>query len=136
MKILGIDFGERRIGLAHANSEIKMAFPREGIDTKEVDPILHICELIKKERFQKVVLGLPSNPDGSLHEKEKPIRAFSEELRNRTSIEIHFQDEAFSTVRAKEATAHFSKKKKQEDKKSLDSAAASIILQDFLEEHS
>ncbi len=135
MKILCVDYGERRLGVAVADSDLKMAFPREGIDTNQDDPLKELTQIARKEKAELLVFGMPSHPDGRRHEKEIPIKKFAEALALATHLQVKFQDEAFSTVRAKEATAHFSLKKKQEDKKSLDSAAATIILQDFLEEN-
>ncbi len=135
MKILAIDYGERRIGLAIGQSDLKMAFPRDGIDTKEHPPIPYLTKLITSEKFSCIVMGMPHREDGKTHEKSRPIRTFAKELEENTGLAIFFQDESYSTVQAKSMTSHFSKKKKQQNKKRLDSAAAAVILQDYLEEN-
>lgn len=135
MKILAIDFGERRIGLAVGTSEMKMAFPREGIDTKEVSPIPYLKDLISSEKIEQIVMGMPKSEDGKKHPKAKPIKSFAWEIKEATGLGVTYQDESFSTVKAKEKTAHLSKKTKQLEKKRLDSAAAAVFLQEFLEEN-
>ena len=131
---LCIDSGERRIGLAVGTQETALAFPRPPIDTREcADPIDLIVKTAEEERVDAVVIGWPLYPNGNLSAKTEAVTAFAQRLAERTSLPLFRHDEAYSTVIAKERTAHFSTKRKKEKKGDLDSAAATVILQEFLE---
>lgn len=131
---LCIDFGERRIGLAVGNSLTGLAFPRPHIDTREQgDPIGAIVRLARAEGVQALLIGWPLHPDGNPSEKTVAVAAFSKKLKEQIALPLYRHDEAYSTVIAKERTSHFSTKRKKERKGDLDSAAAAVILQEFLE---
>lgn len=135
-KLLGIDFGERRIGLAVGLSEFGMAFSRNAIDTKITpNPFQAIKELISEENIDTIVIGYPQRTDDKVGEKEKVVDLFIQELEKVTSIPILRQNEAYTTETAKGLTSHFSKKKKRNQKSALDSAAACVILQEFFKEN-
>jgi putative Holliday junction resolvase len=133
MKLLAIDFGERRIGIAVGHAETKMAFPRPWIDTQTQNTFAEIQKIIKEERIQSIVVGYPLRTDGKESEKAKSVDEFIFELQTHVTLPIHRQDESFSSVVAKEKTAHYSTKKKKTEKGRIDSAAAAIFLQDYLE---
>jgi putative Holliday junction resolvase len=78
---------------------------------------------------QKIVVGLPLMPDGSVGERAKSVKRLCEKLRSLVDVPVVLRDEAFSTERAKEKLAH----KPQGAKGILDSASAAVILQDYLD---
>ena len=131
---LCIDFGERRTGLAVGQDDTGLAFPRPAIDTRAVpDPIAAIVATAAEEGARGLVLGLPLHPDGRPSEKTAAVRKFAAALSARCALPLFLQDETWSTVEAKERTAHWSAKKKKNEKSALDSAAAAVILQRFFE---
>ncbi len=133
-KILGIDFGERRIGLALGLCETKLAFPRPPIDTrKSPDPIAAILQLAQDEHADALLIGWPLHPDGHRSEKTDAVEHFAKKIMQQSALPLFRHDEVYSTVIAKERTTHFSTKRKREQKGDLDSAAATVILQEFLE---
>lgn len=133
MKYLGIDFGERRVGLAVGDSELRFAFPKETIDTQQQDLWLRLENLIIVEKIDNFVVGMPFHPDGRENGKNKVVEVFIEELKERfPNIPIFTQDESYSSVQALQQTSYMSRKKKK-DKGIVDRAAAAIILQNWLD---
>jgi len=78
---------------------------------------------------QKIVIGLPLMPDGSMGERAKSVMRLYEKLRSLVDVPVVLWDEAYSTERAKEKLAH----KKRYTKEILDSASAAVILQEYLD---
>ena len=135
MNYLALDFGEHRVGVAFADSEFRMAFSRETIDRNKTDLFTRLEELVKINKVDEFVVGMPYHPDGRTDGKNVVVEAFIKELSAHfPGMPIHTQDEAYSSVQAQEKTAHFSKKKKQKNKGVIDQLAAAIILQRWLDE--
>ncbi len=79
-KILALDVGKRRIGLAIGNVPLQMAFPREAIDTNLEDPFEFLVKLIGEESIAKLIVGLPLNSDGSENAQCVYTRDFIQKL--------------------------------------------------------
>jgi len=125
---LAIDYGERRVGIAYASELVGIAFPRETIDLKEKNLWAELERLSKENKITDFVLGMPIHPNNHPDSKQKTVEAFATELRKKfPKIELHIQDESYST---QEALAVMDNKK---NKNKIDKAAAAIILQRFLE---
>tara|TARA_B000000557_G_scaffold264160_1_gene268663 strand:+ start:436 stop:849 length:414 start_codon:yes stop_codon:yes gene_type:complete len=132
-RILGIDYGNRRIGLAISDPLNIFAKPFDTIDKNKKPKFLNeIYEVIKNMNIEKVVVGLPLNMKGIDSEQTKIVRKFVQILKKKINIPIIFQDERLSSKSAKEylIMQNISPSK---NKKSVDSVAASIILQEFLD---
>ena len=132
-RILGIDYGNRRIGLAISDTLNIFAKPFHTIDKNKKPKFLNeIHEVIKNKKIEKVVVGLPLNMKGIDSEQTKIVREFVQTLKKKINIPIIFQDERLSSKSAKEylIMQNISPSK---NKKSVDSVAASIILQEFLD---
>lgn len=135
MRVLGIDFGTRRVGLAISDPEGRMAFPRPAIERKEGasrDALFAaLVRLIEEERVQAVVIGLPLTLEGDDSLTTRQARNFAESLGRRVTIPIHLADERFSSAAAeaelKEAGLCSRKRKTH-----LDSQAAVLILETWL----
>jgi len=126
---LAIDYGERRVGIAFADGSIGIAFPRETIDLKEKNLWTELERLAKENKITDFVLGMPIHPNGHPDSKQKVVEKFATELQKKfPQIELHLQDESYST---QEATSML--KTGSKNKKRIDKAAATIILQRFLE---
>jgi putative Holliday junction resolvase len=112
-----------------------MAFSRETIDRNKTDLFTRLEELVKINKVDEFVVGMPYRPDGRTDGKNVVVEAFVRELAEHfPGMPIHTQDEAYSSVQAQELTAHFSVKKKQKNKGVIDQLAAAIILQRWLDE--
>ena len=134
MNYLGLDYGEHRVGIAFADSELRMAFSRETIDQKTTNLFVRLDELVKINKIDAFVVGMPYHPDGRADGKNVVVEKFVEDLKLRfPNIPVYTQDESYSSVQAQERTAHFSKKKKQKNKAVIDQLAAAIILQRWLD---
>jgi putative Holliday junction resolvase len=125
---LAIDYGERRVGIAFASELVGIAFPRETIDLKEKNLWAELERLSKESKITDFVLGMPIHPNNHPESKQKIVETFATELHQKfPQIELHIQDESYST---QEAQAMIDNKK---NKNRIDKAAAAIILQRFLE---
>lgn len=131
---LGIDFGERRVGIAFADSETRMAFPRETIDCKTQDLWERLKAIVEMNRVEALVVGMPYHPDGRENGKNKTVEIFLGELtREFPNLLIFTQDEAYTSSAALQQTSYLSKKKKK-NKGIIDQTAAAIILQSWLDD--
>lgn len=132
-RILGIDFGERRMGLALSDSLGKMAWPFLTFDTKEDGDFLQrIEQLIEKENVGEIVLGMPRNMDGSIGKKGKEVLEFSKKLASRIKIPITFWDERLTTVESLRVLRDTGAKL-HKHKKKVDTFSAAFILQGYLD---
>jgi len=132
-RILGIDFGERRIGLALSDPLGKMAWPFLTFDTKEDGDFLQrIEQLIEKENIGEIVLGMPRNMDGSIGRKGKEVLEFSKKLSSRIKIPITFWDERLTTVESLRVLRDTGAKL-HKHKKKVDMLSAAFILQGYLD---
>lgn len=127
-RIIGLDHGSRRIGVAIAESETGLAFARPALQAGDLD---RLVSLAKDEGTDAVVVGLPRNMDGSEGPQAVAARRFGDQLAARGLV-VTYQDERLSSWQAGE---QLSAAGRSLDRKSgeLDSAAARLILQDYLD---
>lgn len=127
--LLALDVGEKRIGVAIADSSVRIAI---AYDTIEVDgsEIEQIARLIVDEAIDVVVIGYPRNQQGEPTAQTAFVEAFAEKLQDIAS-ELIFQDESLTSVKAEEL---LKRQKKPYAKGDIDALAASLILQDYLEQ--
>jgi putative Holliday junction resolvase len=133
LNYLGIDWGEKRIGLAHADEVgIAVPLPAAVASTKKAR-LQHIEEMIKQRRIHELVCGYPLNMDGSVGFKAKEVDVFIGEMEKRFKLPIHRIDERLSSHSVEQG---LKSQKKKLDRRSgeIDSRAAALILQDFIEE--
>ncbi len=144
MNVLGIDYGEKRVGLSWGD-DIGVASPvKAATQATQEERLAYIGEVIKLRRIDRLVLGYPYNMDGSAGFKAREVEAFAELLEKRFGMKAHFVDETL-TSEAAAAEMMMNRKEKREMRKSvadakkkrasgdLDSRAATIILQDYLD---
>jgi putative Holliday junction resolvase len=133
MRVLGIDHGTVRIGLALSDELRVVARPFETV--AEADAIRRIVEIIREQNVGALVLGLPLRLDGSEGPAAARVRTFFGVLRPQVPAEIpiHLRDESLTTL---EATAHLraggDPRTNRHDV--IDQVAAAVILQEFLDE--
>ncbi len=125
MNILGVDFGERKIGISIATSSI--AEPYSVVKIKNINSgVLSVALIVEKEKVDRVVVGIS---EGSSAEKSI---AFGEQLEDKTKKEVVFQDETLSTKEAQKLSIQAGiKRKKRKDLE--DAYAATVILQEYLD---
>lgn len=135
MRILGIDYGDTRTGLAISDPEEKMAFTIGTVVAKDIDTAARLtAEKAETYPVEKIVLGLPKNMDGSEGFRAEKTRKFAAALQCRfPSVPIEFSDERLTTVAASyylNETNTRGKKRKQ----NIDTLSAQIILQNYLDQ--
>lgn len=130
MRILGLDVGEKRIGVAKVDSNTRIAMPVGfiAVDGKEWEEINRLAELNNTTLF---VLGLPRSNEGNETKQTLYVRQFAKTLVEKIpEARVRFQDESLTSV---EAEARLKRRKKKYEKGDIDAEAATIILQDFVE---
>lgn len=132
-KYLGVDYGDKRTGLAECDISGMLA---SGICTISEGGMRNTAIRVAKEAVsrgcKKIVVGLPKNMDGSEGERSQVIRAFAELLANETDIPIDFYDERMTTMVAYRflgETGTYGKKRKD----TVDTLSAQIILQNYID---
>ena len=134
-RILGLDFGNKRIGISISDPSNIFALPhaiyfRENIQ-KDID---HINSISESNSISKIIIGLPLSLDGQENIRTKKTREFAKKLSSSLSLDYYFQDERFSTaVVTKEMRKNSLSNKKI--KKHVDHSAAAYILQGFLDKY-
>ena len=132
-RILGIDWGEKRIGLAVSDplgiiaTGLSTVEKREGFDLTN-----YLKELITEQEIAKIILGFPKNMDGSVGPKGEEVLAFKESLEKALEIPVILWDERLTTVSAQRSLREAEVKMKK-GKKFLDKIAAVLILQNYLD---
>ncbi len=133
MKILAVDLGDMRSGLAISDANEILASPIGTITEPNREILLQrILDVIKENNAGKIVLGLPRNMDGSEGDSAKKAREFGANLQNSSGLEVVFQDERGTTLEAS-GYLNVSDVRGKKRKKVIDSVAAVIILQNYLD---
>ena len=135
-KALGIDYGDRRIGIAVSDETQEVVFPREYISNEgDVEVIQKIKELCEQEKIILVVVGLPLNMEGEDSEQTKKVHKFTQELTEAVDQEIVLHDERLTTRQSDVILTSIEKRSNREQakKEEIDSIAASLILQNYLD---
>lgn len=134
-RVMGLDLGERRIGIALSDVMGIIAsgyesYTRENLN-KDLEHILNIC---KEKTVGLIVLGLPISMNGTKGEAVEKVEFFASKLAEKTNIPIQFYDERLTTSTAQKIliSADVSRSKR---KQVVDKMAATIILQDYLNSH-
>lgn len=135
MRYLGLDLGTRTLGLALSDVTGTIASPLKTIRFEEgnYDSLLpQLKDLVTEYQVEKLVLGLPKNMNNSIGERAETTLAFQKKLEEYLGKKVVMQDERLSTVEATNymLSADISRKKR---KKKVDSLAANIILQTYLD---
>lgn len=143
MKILGLDYGHKRIGLAFAD-ELGVAFPIQAAVESEFEARLnHIALEIERRKPDMLLLGYPYNMDGSASQKMKEVDEFIEILKSKFGLPVDTSDERLSSFQAEADLEAFAPKKsrkktiaaRQKYRRSgdIDSRAIAIVLQDYID---
>jgi len=135
MRILGLDVGDKRIGVALSDPMQILASPLTVIEVKPgADEFMEIIALTREHEATRIVVGFPRSMDGSIGEQATKTEAFARKLSEVTDIPIEFSDERLSTSMADQILKS-KKKTPQQIKQERDAYAAALILQWYLDEH-
>lgn len=132
MRTLGLDIGERRIGLAISDPDGRIALPIGSHQRSGGDDARMIADLAAREEAERIVVGFPLSMDGSRGAQAEVAESFAERLRGRTATEVVLWDERLSS---READHHLraGNLRGKAAKAQRDTIAATIILQSFLD---
>lgn len=133
MRIMGLDYGDRRIGVAVSD---EFGWTAQGVDTimkrKDEGELKEIAGLALQYQVEEIVVGLPKNMNGTIGPRGEICMEFAEKLRNHLKLPVHLWDERLTTVSAHRTLleADVSRGKR---KQVVDKMAAMLILQNYLD---
>jgi putative Holliday junction resolvase len=133
MRILGIDYGERKIGISLSDFTNTIATPLCVIDVQKTEPMNQIKKLVKEHEVDKIVVGLPINMNGTIGERADVTRGFIDQLGSVLDVEIIEWDERLSTKFSDRVLNKANVKGRKKKKDVIDKIAATFILQGYLD---
>src|SRR5262245_44391242 len=126
-RILAVDFGERRIGLATSDALARLATPRTTLLRKSDEAVLEeLARFAGREEIAIAVFGIPRSPEGVESPLADRIRSFAAKFERKTGLPVHFHEE---TLTSDEAVRRLPRRASKED---VDKTAAAVLLEDFL----
>ena len=132
MRSLGLDIGDKRIGVALSDPQGILASPLAIINCRdERADVEAIIAIINQHQAEQIIVGLPRSMDGSIGKQAEKVKAFTQELCNHTKVPVEFRDERLSTVLANRLMQEV---KKTRERVGRDAIAAALILQSYLDE--
>lgn len=132
-KVMGLDFGDVRIGVALSDVSRFLATGYETYTRKTTEKDLnHLAEIISQNKVRKVVFGLPLNMDGSRGIRVEKTEQFAAKLQEKCNVEIDYYDERLSSVTAEDILIEAGVRREKR-KEVIDKLAATIILQNYLD---
>ena len=127
-EILGLDYGEKRIGVSISRLNKKMAIPHSIIQYRDIEVAFDkIKKITENNNIKLIVLGIPKTLKNEIGFKAKEVMSFKEKLSKNIKIDVELEDERLSTVQALNSIDRKSKNKY------VDDSSATIILNNYLE---
>jgi putative holliday junction resolvase len=132
-RIMGIDYGTARIGVALSDELQILAHPTETIAVARVaDPVARIAALVAEKNVELIVVGLPRHMNGTVGTSAEGTRGFAEKLKAKVACKVRTWDERLSTVAAQRALREAGKSVR-ESRGYIDQVAAQMLLQSYLD---
>jgi putative Holliday junction resolvase len=132
VRIIGLDLGEKRIGVAAADDRTGVAVPVTTVSAG-ADLTATVAGVVREQAADEVVVGLPLSMSGALGPQGQKVSAVVDELRELLAIPVHTWDERLSSVQASRTAAPGRRKTARTAVAGRDAAAAAIILQAFMD---
>lgn len=132
-RVLAIDYGEKRIGLAISDPMRILATGLQTLQEGERAARIRIAELVQERSVTEIVVGLPLGLDGHPSAKTGKVLSFIDALKAEVEVPIQTIDERFTTAMAKKMLPELELKKKRRTKSKLDELAAVVILRSYLD---
>ena len=134
-RIIAIDYGEKRIGLALTDPLFIFAYPFKTLPN-DSNFFNELRKIINEQNILKIILGYPLKESGDLSSITEEVLKFKKKLENAFKLEVVLKDERYTSSIAKEIiNKTVTKKSKRRDKGLIDKSSAAIILQDYLDEN-
>ncbi len=132
MRLMGIDFGDARVGIALSDPLMIMSQGYKTIKNDGTEALFtEIAEIIKEKEVTKIVIGLPKNMDNSEGFRTDATMEFAEKLKTYTDVEIDFSDERLTTVSAHGFLNEMNVRGKKR-KETVDTLSAALILEIYM----
>ncbi len=136
MRILGIDHGQKRVGIALSDDEGRIAHPHSTIARRDADAlILAVAELVREHEVEEIVVGLPLCLDGSEGASARRARRFAERVQSATAKNVVLWDERMTSVAAQRTLTEAGVRQKAQ-RGIVDRVAAALLLQSYLDAQS
>ncbi|HVU26797.1 MAG TPA: Holliday junction resolvase RuvX [Verrucomicrobiae bacterium] len=133
MRILALDHGTRRIGVAVSDETKTIAQPLEYIPAEPfADFLARLKKILAEKEIDLILLGLPRNMDGSYGPAAQKVQAFADELKKEISVPIKFWDERLTSSMANRILIQ-GNVRRDKRKEKVDKMAAAILLQSYLD---
>ena len=137
MRILALDVGRRRVGLALSDTSATLARPYKTLTVLDADAVARVVEEVRRlaseeDGLAAIVVGMPKHLDGSPSEQSRAVEQFIATLRQHVAVPVTTEDERLSSREAESRLALRERDWKKR-KERLDAAAAAVILQDYLD---
>ena len=136
MRVLGIDLGAKRIGLAMSDAGATIASPHGVLERHGGKrDLTALSKLVQEHNVERIVVGLPIHMDGRRGPEAEAAEKFAAQLADATGLEVDMIDERWTTVEAERALREMGKtgRKGRQRKQHVDAVAASILLRTYLE---
>jgi len=136
LRSLGLDIGDKRIGVALSDALGILASPLLVFEhTDDQTDINTILGLVRKNGVECIIVGLPRSLNGTMGPQAEKVRVFTEKLIEKSPIPVEYRDERYTSVTAKNLHEESSRKNSPKNKRiEYDAMAAAVILQSFLNE--
>lgn len=135
-KLLGLDYGRKRVGVAISDEERGFSFGRETLENKNIENlIIEITEICRQEEVEKIILGLPVNLKGERTPWTREVEVFAGQLKRDLKLPVEFQDERL-TSQMSHSLFRDKKSEQKMEKSKVDEQSARIILQDYIDRNS
>jgi putative Holliday junction resolvase len=131
MRIIGIDFGEKRIGVAAGDDRTRLAVPVDTVESRG-DPVSEIAEIAAEQHAEAIVIGLPLSLSGAEGPQAQLVREVVDALSQRLTIPVHTHDERLTTAEAERLPGGGTRKAKT-GAAARDAVAACIMLQAYMD---
>ncbi|MCX7839159.1 MAG: Holliday junction resolvase RuvX [Anaerolineae bacterium] len=133
MKYLGLDIGDKRIGVACGDTEVRIATPLDVIERVALEHDARaLARLVRAYDATHLVVGLPRNMDGTYGAQAEAVKTYAHALAQALGLPLTFWDERLSTIEATQRV-HATGARGKKSRRHLDAIAAAVILQDFLD---
>ena len=133
MKFLGLDIGDRRVGVAFGDSELRLATPVDVFTRASIaEDAETIGKFAREYDVERLIVGLPRNMDGTTGAQAEAVTRYAGQVAHTLNLPIIFWDERLTTVEATRRTQETGGRGKKA-RRGLDAIAAAVILQDYLD---
>ena len=132
---MGIDFGDKRIGIAFSDFLCTIASPYEVYKTKsEDDDLKYLSTLAKKQDVDEIIMGLPLNMDGTEGDRVKITKDFGEKLEKVSGLKVIYIDERLTSSEAEDILISAGMRREKR-KEMIDKISAQLILESYLNQN-